>query len=154
MNSTKNKNLKDIILKYENAKGSLIPILQEVQNEFGYISKESIEEIAKYTDYTESDIYGVATFYSQFKLEKPGLHNIKICQGTACHVIGADTIKDVIFEELKLKDYGTTEDGKFTIEHVACLGCCSLAPVIMIDGEVYGKLTPDKIRKILKSFDE
>ncbi len=144
--------IEEIIAKHAKEKGTLIPILQEIQETYGYISKEAIETISKNTDYAESDIYGVATFYSQFKLEEPGLHNIKICQGTACHVNGADTVKDVILEELKLGDYGTTSDKKFTVEHVACLGCCSLAPVMMIDGVVYGKLTPDKIRKILKSF--
>ncbi|HFD04980.1 MAG TPA: NADH-quinone oxidoreductase subunit NuoE [Firmicutes bacterium] len=150
---TKNAlSVEEIIQKHSNEKGTLIPILQEIQESFGYISKDAIETISRLTNYAESDIYGVATFYSQFKLEEPGLHNIKICQGTACHVNGADTVKDVIFEELKLIDYGTTDDKKFTVEHVACLGCCSLAPVMMIDGVVYGKLTPDKIRKILKSF--
>lgn len=152
MDNKNEKTIREIIAAYEGKSGSLIPILQDVQNTLGYVSKESIEEIAANTSYSESDIYGVATFYAQFKLEKPGLHNIKLCQGTACHVIGADTILDVILEELKLEDYGTTSDGKFTLEEVACLGCCSLAPVIMIDNEVYGKLTPDKIRTILKSF--
>lgn len=152
MDNKNRKTIIEIIKTYQDKPGSLIPILQDVQNSLGYVSTDSIEEIAANTNYSESDIYGVATFYSQFKLEKPGLHNIKLCQGTACHVIGADTILDVILEELKLKDYGTTEDGKFTLEEVACLGCCSLAPVIMIDSEVYGKLTPDKIRTILKSF--
>lgn len=152
MNSPKDISVIDIVKKYTNKKGALIPILQEIQENFSYISKETIEIISKNSIYAESDIFGVVTFYSQFKTEKPGDHNIKICQGTACHVNNADTVKDVIFEELKLKDYGTTSDKKFTVEHVACLGCCSLAPVMMIDGEVYGKLTPDNIRKILKSF--
>ncbi|NIA23790.1 MAG: NAD(P)H-dependent oxidoreductase subunit E [Proteobacteria bacterium] len=152
MNTKNALSVEEIVQKYSKEKGTLIPILQEIQETFGYISKNTIETISRLTDYAESDIYGVVTFYSQFKLEKPGLHNIKICQGTACHVNGADTVKDVIFEELKLNDYKTTGDKKFTVEHVACLGCCSLAPVMMIDGVVYGKLTPDKIRKILKSF--
>ncbi|RKX72065.1 NAD(P)H-dependent oxidoreductase subunit E [candidate division TA06 bacterium] len=152
MNSPKDISVIDIVKKYTNKKGALIPILQEIQENFSYISKETIEIISKNSIYAESDIFGVVTFYSQFKTEKQGVHNIKICQGTACHVNNADTVKDVIFEELKLKDYGTTSDRKFTVEHVACLGCCSLAPVMMIDGEVYGKLTPDNIRKILKLF--
>ena len=152
MSGIKESGILDIVKQYEGKKGTLIPILQDVQNEFGYISREDIEVIAANTEYAESDIYGVVTFYAQFKTEEPGEHNIKICQGTACHVIGADTILDVILEELKMDDYGTSPDRKFTIEEVACLGCCSLAPVVMIDGEVHGKLTPDKIRKILKSY--
>lgn len=152
MSGTKDVTVADIIKKYRGRKGTLIPILQEVQETFGYISDESVEEVARHTEYAESDIYGVSTFYAQFKHEKPGKNNIKICQGTACHVIGADTIADFIFDELGLETYGTTEDRKFTVEEVACLGCCSLAPVIMINGEVYGKLTADKIKKILKQF--
>lgn len=152
MSDIKEISILDIVKQYEGKKGTLIPILQDVQNAFSYISNESIETIAANTEYTESDIYGVVTFYAQFKTEEPGEHNIKICQGTACHVIGADTILDVILEELKMEDYGTSPDRKFTIEEVACLGCCSLAPVVMIDGEVHGKLTPDKIRKIIKSY--
>lgn len=152
MSGIKEVSVLDIVKQYEGKKGTLIPILQDVQHAFSYISNESIEIIAANTEYTESDIYGVVTFYAQFKTEEPGEHNIKICQGTACHVIGADTILDVILEELKMEDYGTSPDRKFTIEEVACLGCCSLAPVVMIDGEVHGKLTPDKIRKIIKSY--
>ncbi len=152
MSGTKEITILDIVNKYQGKKGALIPILQDVQKTYGYISNASIEEIAKHTEYAESDIFGVTTFYAQFKDEKPGKHNIKMCQGTACHVIGADNILNVIFEELNMKDYGNTPDGKFTIEEVACLGCCSLAPVVMIDGEVFGKLTPDKIRKILKAY--
>ena len=111
-----------------------------------------MELVSEQLDYPESDIYGVVTFYAQFKLEKPGKHSMKICQGTACHVIGADTVRDVVFKELNLKDYGTTEDMKFTVEEVACLGCCSLAPVIMVDNQVFGKLTIDKIKKILNTY--
>ncbi|HAV92024.1 TPA: NADH-quinone oxidoreductase subunit NuoE [candidate division WOR-3 bacterium] len=144
--------LMEIVGKYKSQKGSLIPVLQNIQEYLGYISKESVEFVSEQLNYPESDIYGVVTFYAQFKLEKPGKHGIKVCQGTACHVIGADTVRDVIFKELNLKKYGTTEDMKFTVEEVACLGCCSLAPVIMIDGQVFGKLTMDKIKKILNSY--
>lgn len=144
--------LMEIVGKYKSQKGSLIPVLQNIQEYLGYISKESVEFVSEQLNYPESDIYGVVTFYAQFKLEKPGKHSIKVCQGTACHVIGADTVRDVIFKELNLKKYGTTEDMKFTVEEVACLGCCSLAPVIMIDGQVFGKLTMDKIKKILNSY--
>jgi NADH-quinone oxidoreductase subunit E len=144
--------LMEIVGKYKSQKGSLIPVLQNIQEHLGFISKESVEFVSEQLNYPESDIYGVVTFYAQFKLEKPGKHSIKVCQGTACHVIGADTVRDVIFKELNLKKYGTTEDMKFTVEEVACLGCCSLAPVIMIDGQVFGKLTMDKIKKILNSY--
>jgi len=144
--------LMQILQKHKTEKGSLIPVLQDIQEHFGFISKESMELVSEQLDYPESDIYGVVTFYAQFKLEKPGKHSMKICQGTACHVIGADTVRDVVFKELNLKDYGTTEDMKFTVEEVACLGCCSLAPVIMVDNQVFGKLTIDKIKKILNTY--
>lgn len=152
MSSNDKTTLLEIVENYKSQKGSLIPVLQTVQEKLGYISKESVEFISEHLNYPESDIYGVVTFYSQFKLEKPGKHSIKLCQGTACHVIGADTVRDVIFNELHITKYGNTEDMKFTVEEVACLGCCSLAPVIMIDGQVFGKLTMDKVKKILNSY--
>lgn len=152
MTNDPNAVLREIVEKYRSKKGALIPVLQDIQENLGYISKESVEYISEELNTPESDIYGVVTFYAQFKLEKPGEHSIKICQGTACHVIGADTVRDVIFKELNLEKYGTTSDMKFTVEEVACLGCCSLAPVIMIDGQVFGKLTMDKIKKILNSY--
>lgn len=132
---------------------SAIPILQEVQSAFGYLPESVIEHIAKSTQITSTQVYGVATFFKQFRLQPVGKHIIKVCHGTACHVGGAERISQAISEELKIKDGQTTKDLKFTLEQVACLGCCSLAPVMMIDDIVYGRLTSSSAVKVLKKYD-
>ncbi len=130
-------------------KNSLIPILQMVQNEHGYLPREFMVKIGNYLDIPPSKVYSVATFYAQFRFEPLGDHLIKICHGTACHVKGADNVTETVESELGISMGETTEDGSFTMERVACLGCCSLAPAMMIDGTVYGNLTREKIRDIL-----
>jgi len=141
-----------LIKKYRNKKGNMIPILQGVQEIFGYIPRNAFKKISKETGLELSDMYGVATFYSQFRLNPVGKHIVKVCHGTACHVQNANAITDAIQEALKVSDGETTEDGLFTLESVACLGCCSLAPVMMIDDETYGKLTGDKAKKIIREI--
>ncbi len=141
-----------IIEKYKNKKGNLIPILQATQNLYGYIPDEAFRLISKETRHQLSDMYGVATFYAQFRLNPVGKHIIKVCHGTACHVQNANDITEVLEEVLKVKDGETTEDGLFTLESVACLGCCSLAPVLMIGDETYGKLTRKSTAKVIRDF--
>ncbi|MDR0466686.1 MAG: NADH-quinone oxidoreductase subunit NuoE [Deltaproteobacteria bacterium] len=131
------------------AEGSLISILQKAQDAYGYLSTELMEYIAAKTDIKPAKILGVATFYSQFKFSPVGKHLIMLCQGTACHVNGASEIQDAISARLGIAEGETTKDGMFTFNSVACLGCCSLSPVMMIDGEAYGSLTPLTTRKIL-----
>lgn len=113
-----------------------IPLLQAVQEEFRYVPMEAIEHIAAKTEMTETKLYGVATFYSQFRLEPVGEKIIKVCHGTACHVAGAEGVTETIEKKLNIKDGETTADGKYTLESVACLGCCSLAPVVAVDDEI------------------
>jgi NADH-quinone oxidoreductase subunit E len=141
-----------IIAKYKNVKGNMIPILQQTQETYGFIPRLAFEKLAKETNLKLSDMYGVASFYAQFRLHPVGKHIIKVCHGTACHVQNATAITDALVEELKVKDGETTADNLFTLESVACLGCCSLAPVMMIGEETFGKLTGkdavDVIRKI------
>lgn len=144
--------LHQLIEKYKGKKGALIPLLQGTQEIYGYIPKEAFDEIAIEMDYNLSDIYGVATFYAQFRLNPVGKHIIKVCHGTACHVQNAKTITDSLKETLGVEDGGTTTDGLFTLESVACLGCCSLAPVMMIGDETYGKLTGKSATKIIKEI--
>lgn len=145
--------LKDIVSKYGNKKGSLIPLLQEIQRAEGYLSRDTIKEVSQLTSIHVAEIYGVATFYSMFRLKPQGKYTIRICKGTACHVSGAKTILETIKETLGLgPDDDTTEDNLFTILEVACLGCCSLAPVIMIEDKTYGKLTSAKIPQIIEAF--
>jgi len=144
----------EYIRTYEKSQSSLIPLLQETQKKFGYLPKIAIQEICDYLEIPLSRAYGVATFYSQFRFEPLGKYLIKICHGTACHVNGSIKIAQAVMEEFGIREGKTTEDGLVTLERVACLGCCSLAPVIMINDKVYGKLTPDKVRKLAKKLKE
>lgn len=146
------RRLSQVLGKYRGAKGALIPVLQEAQASLGYLSKEAIAAIADGLSIPVSQVYGVATFYTQFRLRPAGKHLIRVCHGTACHVGGAGSITEALEEALGVKDGQTTPDGKFTLESVACLGCCSLAPVMMIDGETYGRLTKESAVKALKDF--
>ena len=144
--------LDHLIAKYKGKKGNLIPILQGTQNIYGYLPQEAFRKIAAETGLSLSDMYGVATFYAQFRLKPVGKNIIKVCHGTACHVQNANTITDSIQESLKVKDGETTEDGLFTLESVACLGCCSLAPVMMIGENTFGKLTGTEAVRIVKQI--
>lgn len=144
--------LEPVLNKYKNTPGSLITILQKAQDIYGYLSKELISYIAKETKIKPAKIYGVATFYTQFRLKPVGKYLIMLCQGTACHVNGSKMIEEAIYDELKIKDGETTKDGIFTLNNVACLGCCSLSPVMMINGETFGKLTKEKVKEILSEI--
>ncbi len=151
----KNKIIIDkIINKFIIKKGALIPLLQEVQKIERYLSKETMRYISEKTGIKIADIYGVATFYTMFRLKPQGKHLIRVCKGTACHVSGANSITSAVQSELNLEDgEDTTKDGIFTVMEVACLGCCSLAPVIMIDDDTFGKLVPDSIGNILIKYN-
>jgi|SRR6056297_2190627 len=144
--------LDPLLEKYKNKKGSLIPILQGTQNIYGYLPNDTFFKIAEVTGIEMSEMYGVATFYTQFRLSPVGKHIIKVCHGTACHVQNATAISEALEDALGIKDGETTDDNLFTLESVACLGCCSLAPVMMIDGETYGKLTGSHAVKIVKEI--
>jgi len=133
---------------------SVIPLLQQIQNRYGYLSESNLERVSEYAHVPLSSIYGVATFYSQFRLSRPGKHLIHVCQGTACHVLGAGEIMAHFQEQLGIEENETTTDGLFTLESVRCLGCCSLAPAMMIDDETYGRLTRDTVDEILSSYRE
>ena len=139
----------DVMEKYASVEGSLITILQHAQEIYGYLPIDVIYYVAGRTGNSPAKVMGVATFYTQFRLQPVGKHLIMLCKGTACHVNGANSIEKAICEELKIKDGGTTEDGLFSLKTVACLGCCSLSPVMMIGEETYGSLTPAKAVEIL-----
>lgn len=136
--------------RYDGQPGELIPLLQSAQEHFGYIPRRAIKYISGTTRIPESTIYGVITFYSQFRLKPMGRHVVRLCCGTACHVANAPMLLRTIEDELGIEEGGTTEDGVFTLFKVACLGCCSLAPAMMIDGDTHGKLTPASLRRILR----
>ena len=144
--------LDSLIEKYKNKRGNLIPLLQGAQHIYGYIPKSVFLRFEKEVGLHLSEMYGVATFYAQFRLKPVGKHIVKVCHGTACHVQNASKISEAIEEALGIKDGETTEDRLFTIESVACLGCCSLAPVMMIGDETYGSLNSKKATKIIKDI--
>jgi len=140
----------EIIKSYPQSREYLISILQAVQDQTGYVSKESIYKIADYLELPDSKIYGVATFYNQFRLNPPGKHQVQVCRGTACHVKGSSGILDSIKRELEIDVGGTTKDGLFSLDTVACLGACSIAPVITLNGKFYGRLDNKKVQSLLK----
>ena len=146
--------LNGVLEEYADIKGSLITILQHTQDIYGYLPKEAIELISEKTGIATSEIMGVGTFYTQFRFEPVGKYLIMLCQGTACHVNGSELILQTVKDELGIDDGQTTADGLFSLKCVACLGCCSLSPVMMINEDTYGSLTPDKTKKILRVLRE
>ncbi len=148
------KAVTEIIGKMNKDASYIIRALQAVQAEEGYVSDEAISAIAAHFDVSEAEIEGVLSFYAQFKRTKPGKYVIAVCDGTACHIKGSNLIENWITDELKIKDGETDETGTFSLELVACLGCCSLAPVISINGKVYGKLDRKELIKILKKYQK
>ena len=146
--------IKDVLDKYADVKGSLISILQKTQEIYGYVPIDAVYHIAERTGLTPAKIMGVATFYAQFRFQAVGKYLIMICKGTACYVNGANAVADAVMEELGIGDNETTADGLFSLSLVSCLGCCSLAPVMMINEDTYGSLTPEKVVKILRDIRE
>jgi NADH:ubiquinone oxidoreductase subunit E len=131
----------------------LIPLLQSFQKTYGYISEENVRQIAHFLKVSESHIYGVASFYSQFHFKKPWDNTIRVCLGTACHVQGGEYLSQEIQKTLGLAPGETTPDQRFDLHEVACLGCCALAAVVEINGKIYSKMTPDKLRDVLKEHE-
>lgn len=142
-----------IIDKHRTNPGSLIPILQEAQEVYGYLSEEILEHISRIGGFKLSQVYGVVSFYGQFRLEPHGKHIIKVCHGTACHVGGASEIMQSLSDGLGVDEGETTKDRKFTLESVACLGCCSLAPVMMVGEKTYGRLTSKLARDVIHEYE-
>jgi NADH-quinone oxidoreductase subunit E len=142
----------DMIEQYGTHPDAVIPILLGLQDAFGYLPIQALQQVTAQTDITPAQIYGVATFYAQFRLEPLGEHLVRVCHGTSCHVRGIVGITETICDLLGLDGEGTTEDLKYTVEKVACLGCCSLSPVIMIDEKVYGGMTRKKAKRIFRQL--
>jgi len=142
-----------IIEPYLGRKEMVIPILQKVQEHFGYLPRPAMEHVSRRMRIPLSRLYGVTTFYAQFKLKPRGRNIIRVCKGTACHIQGSPKISERIEEILDVESGDTTEDLRFTLEEVACIGCCALAPVIMINDDPHGRLTPDKVKDILESYE-
>ena len=145
--------LANLLERYKGQEGALIPVLQGAQKIFGYLPENVLKEIAEVFRMPLSQVYGVTTFYAQFHLKPRGRHVVRVCMGTACHVRGAARILDRVKRELGIEPGETTEDLRYTIEPVACLGACGLAPVMMVNDNTHGRLTPDKVPGILAQYE-
>lgn len=145
--------IQTILNKYpQTGRDSLIPILQEIQESEGFLSEKSVVKVGEYLKIPTSQIFGVATFYNQFRFEPQGKNHIQICRGTACHVLGSATVLTELEKHLKIKAGQTTRDGQFSIEVVACIGACGLAPVISVNGEFHAKVTSESMKTIIDSY--
>jgi len=142
----------EILNAYPKKRENLVPAFQDIQEKDGYISQEAIAEASRYFSVSTADAYSVVSFYAQFKFKKPGRHIIKVCKGTACHVRGSGSLLAALEERLKIKEGETTSDGLISLERVACLGACALAPAIVVDEKVYARLTLAQLEKILKGL--
>jgi NADH-quinone oxidoreductase subunit E len=141
-----------ILEKYHGQDGALIPVLQEAQDVYGYLPEDVLNCISRTLKVSMSRIYGVVTFYSQFNLTPRGRHTVRVCRGTACHVRGGKSVRKAVQQFLGIRENETTEDLNFTFETVACLGACALAPVLLVNKNYYGKLTPAKVEQVLKRY--
>lgn len=144
--------LAQVLAPYQGLKGATIPVLQKAQEELGYLSEETISEIANFLGLSKNEVYGVASFFAQFRFERQGEHTVKCCQGTACYVRGGRRILETVEKELGIQPGQTTEDYSFSLERVACFGACALAPVTVIDNTVYAKMTTAKAKKLLAEY--
>ncbi len=146
--------IEEIIDNYYKKEGNIISLLQDTQAAFRYIPEDAVDILSERLNIPESTFFGITTFYGQFYLNKPGDHIVKVCRGTACHVKGSERISDDIRASLNVGVGETTDDGKFTVEHVACVGACARAPLFVVDKDVFGKMTPTKALKIIKDIDK
>jgi NADH-quinone oxidoreductase subunit E len=138
---------------FKGEEGDLIPLLQRIQEKFGYISEEAIRQISRFLKISENQIFGVASFYSQFRFIPPGRNSIKVCLGTACHVRGGQILCEAIQRELDITPGETTEDRRFDLQRVACLGCCALAPVVQIKNDIYSRMTVIRLKEIFDKYE-
>jgi len=145
--------IEKIFKKHGRTSDELIPILQDVQKEFGFISPESVKKISRYHKVSENQIYGVSSFYAQFRFTEPGRHGIKVCLGTACHVRGGATLLEMLERGLGISCGQTTDDKRYDLERVACLGCCALSPVVQIDRDIYSRMTVNRLTELLKEYE-
>ena len=144
--------LQGILEKFHTEKGTLIGVLQDIQEAYGYLPEEYLQEVSDALDVPLSRFFSLATFYTTFRLEPIGKHHLCVCVGTACHVRGAPAVVDTFKRELNVEAGETTEDGEFTMDTVNCVGACALAPLITIDGQHHGKMTQKKVQKLLKEY--
>ena len=145
--------VKEVLSSSSKEKEDLIPILQKVQARLGYLPALAMEKIAEGTEVPAADIYGLATFYNQFRLNPPGDHEVKVCLGTACYMVGGDITLESFERRMEIKEGETTSDRRYSLERVACVGCCTMAPVVVVDDEVEGKVTPTRVDGIMLELE-
>jgi|TARA_Y100000031_G_scaffold112855_1_gene124622 NADH-quinone oxidoreductase subunit E len=146
--------LTEVLTHYTGQKNELIPVLQAAQEQFGYLPAEVMQEIARFLRISESTVYGVSTFYAQFKFQPTGKKKVRLCRGTACHVRGVSRILDEVEKQLGIKPGETTSDLEYSLETIACFGSCALAPVMVVGNNVYGRMTPKKVAPILDGTEQ
>ena len=146
------KVIEEFVSKYKGKKDFFLALLQDIQNKYNYLPEEVLEKVCEGLDISKSKIFGLVTFYAQFSMEERGRYVIKLCEGTACHIKGSRRIKEALEENFKLQEGKTTSDKKFTLQVVACLGSCFLAPMMMVNSTYYGNLTPEKAVNVLKKL--
>ncbi len=154
METNVREQLDELLSAYSGERGNLIPILQEVQEKFGYLPREAMQKIAKFLRLPQSTVYGVSTFYAQFKFVPTGKKIVKVCRGTACHVRGAGRILSEVEKQLGIKPGETTSDMEYTLETVACIGACALAPTMVVDKETQRKMTPKKVAELFSNISK
>lgn len=147
--------LQELLSRFARGDSSkVLAALQVAQDEFGYLTPETVQAISEYLGVSASEVYGVASFYAQFRFTKPGKHTVKVCQGTACHVRRSDLVLEAFERELGIQNGETTADGQFGLERVACFGCCALAPVVVVDEDTHGRMRTTFVRKLLKQYED
>jgi NADH-quinone oxidoreductase subunit E len=151
--SVVNKDYVSIFSGFKGEEGDLIPVLQRIQQKFGYISEKSIKHVSLFLKISENQIFGVASFYSQFRFTEPGRNSIKVCMGTACHVRGGQILCEALERELDISTGQTTKDKRFDLQRVACLGCCALAPVIQINDDIHSQMTVIRLKQVLEKYE-
>jgi len=154
MGITMDDKVKGLMGSLGRGRGSLIPLLQRVQSEFGYLPREAVAAISDALVISESEVYGVATFYSEFKLKKPGEHTFKVCMGTSCYVSGGGTLLSQAIRRLGIRPGETTPDGKYSLDAVACLGCCSQSPTVVLDDVIYGNVAPSMLESMISKLEK
>jgi NADH-quinone oxidoreductase subunit E len=148
------KNIEEILERYHHDKSMMVSILQDIQEEYNYLPRESLEQVSSTLSVPLSQLYSIATFFKALRLTPRGRHLINVCMGTACHVRGAVKVLESMERELDLKPGGTTDDLEYTLETVNCVGACALGPIIVIDGQYHGQMTPSKVQDIIKRYRE
>jgi NADH-quinone oxidoreductase subunit E len=149
----RNKDYVEVFSGFKGEEGDLIPILQRVQEKFGYISEEAVKQISQFLKISENQIFGVASFYSQFRFYPPGRNSIKVCLGTACHVRGGQILCEAVQRELDISPGQTTQDQRFDLQRVACLGCCALAPVMQVNDDIHSRMSVIRLKEILNRYE-